>query len=230
MKKAGSAGAAVLRYILGIALFGIIFWLFTSGTRILNENNSMQREAKTALDDYIADGREFPEGEYVSLNVRWVIGPFGTLTSTSTTNGITATAGVSYYYYAVLEDATVMAIKTENREERAVLDEMSEWLMSVDGYPMNGKTHKLQGKLIKLQDGDMKKIFREGIQSIFSISPDDPSVRYLVLDTTAGRGDLYFIIIFSLAAVAVVIMLIRRSRKKRLEAENTEAVSETQSF
>ncbi|MBR5380195.1 MAG: hypothetical protein IK140_06640 [Clostridia bacterium] len=69
-------GKRILGAIVGIIAVGLIAWLVTNGTRFLNANNSMQREAKTALEDYIDGNQDFPMNEYVSLEARWVIGPF----------------------------------------------------------------------------------------------------------------------------------------------------------
>ena len=47
MKK---VGGAILRAIIAILLVGGIGFLVTNGTRLINENNSMQKEAKIALE------------------------------------------------------------------------------------------------------------------------------------------------------------------------------------
>ena len=203
-----------LRLILGVIVVGVVAFMFTNGTRFLNENNSMQRKAQIELEDYIDSGKEFPVGKYVSLEVRWVLGPFATETSTSTTNGIEATSSVVDYYFLVLEDGTVMALATQNKNEKATLNRMSDWLFSVDGYPMNGETIRLQGELRKLTGDDMLKLYRDHLRSIFGLSQDDPAVRYLVLDTTAGRETLY-IIIFGALAVLILIYVVKRKSKKR---------------
>lgn len=211
---AKNTGMAVLRTVIAVVLVGAAAFLFTTGSRWLNENNPLQRSAKIALDDYVNSAKEFPAGEYVSLNTRWVIGPFATETSTSTTNGIKATSGVAYYYFLVLEDETVMAAKTENVREREVLDRMSDWLLAVDGYPMNGETLTLQGKLSKMTDKDTVRLYNENLYSVFGLSANDPAVRYLVLDTTAGRGAIYFIIAGGAAVLILAFVLIGKNRKK----------------
>ena len=211
---AKNTGLAVLRTVIAVVLVGAAAFLLTTGSRWLNENNSMQRGAKIALDDYVNGAREFPVGEYVSLNARWVIGPFATETTTSTTNGIKATSGVAYYYFLVLEDQTVMAAKTENVREREALDRMSDWLLDADGYPMNGETITLQGKLSKMTDKDTVRLYNEDLRSVFGLSANDPAVRYLVLDTTAGRGAVYFIIAGCAAALILAFVLISRMKKK----------------
>ena len=153
-------GKRILGAIVGIIAVGLIAWLVTNGTRFLNANNSMQREAKTALEDYIDGNQDLPMNEYVSLEARWVIGPFAEETTTSTTNGIKATSGVSEYYFVVLKDMSFMALKTENTREIETLDRMTDWLLGVDGFPMNGETLKVQGKLKKMTDNDLLSLYR----------------------------------------------------------------------
>ena len=213
MKKR-NFGSIILRYVIGFLVIGAFGFVLTNGTRFLNENNSMQREAKIALEDYISTGRDLPIGEYVSLEARWVLGPFATETSTSSTNGIKATSGVAYYYFLLLEDETVMALKTENLQEREVLDRMSDWLVSVDGFPMNGETLKVQGKLTDMKDKDLTAMYKEYLSDIFDLQPDDPTVRYLVLDTSSGREQLYLIIVAGIVLLVLAVVFIRRGKKK----------------
>ena len=207
-------GKTLLRYIVAILVIGVAAFLLTNGTRFLNENNTMQQEAKIALEDYISSGKEFPTGEFVSLNARWVLGPFATETSTSTTNGIQATSGVAYYYFLVLEDETLMALKAENTKECETLNRMSDWLLEQDGFPRNGETLKVQGKLTALKDAELKEMYHNDALSIFGLSAGDPALRDLVLDTTAGREMLYYIIFGAVIVLILGFILFRRSRKK----------------
>ena len=211
-------GKRILTAIAGIVAVGLIAWLVTNGTRYFNEHNSMQREAKIALEDYIQSGKDFPVNEYVSLEARWVIGPFAEETSTSTTNGIKATSGVAEYYFVVLEDGTYMALKTENAKEIETLDRMTDWLLSVEGYPMKGETLKVQGKLREIKDKDLLSLYRTNILSVFGISASDPSVRFLYLDTTTGREAPYYIIGGVIAAAIIVLIIANKSKKKKLQA------------
>ena len=216
-------GKRILGAIVGIIAVGLIAWLVTNGTRFLNANNSMQREAKTALEDYIDGNQDFPMNEYVSLEARWVIGPFAEETTTSTTNGIKATSGVSEYYFVVLKDMSFMALKTENTREIETLDRMTDWLLGVDGFPMNGETLKVQGKLKKMTDKDLLSLYRTNLMSVFSVSSTDSAVRYVYLDTTAGREAPYLIIGGVIAVGVIALILYNRSRKKKLEAEQAAA-------
>lgn len=216
----------VLTFVLSVIAVGVVGFFATSGFRFVSEHNTIQREAKISLEDYIRDGKEFPKGEYVSLEVRWVLGPYATETKTETTNGISATAGVANYYYLVLEDHTVMTLKVENAQEKATLDRMSEWLQNVSGYPMDGETLKVQGKLYAMTSTDLISLYRKYLQRTFGLSDDDPAVRYLVLDTTAGRGQLYIMI--GGVAVGLALILIIRSRiKKKRERQAVPPSAET---
>ena len=79
MKK---VGGAILRAVVIILLVGGIGFLVTNGIRLFDEHNSMQKEAKIALEDSLSSGQELPVGEYVSYEARWVLGPFATETET----------------------------------------------------------------------------------------------------------------------------------------------------
>ena len=205
------AGKSILYYIIGFILIGVVGFLFTNGSRYIDEHNNMQKEAKIALEDYTSTGRAFPVGEYVSYEARWVIGPFATETQSSTTNGVKATSGVSSYYYLVLDDATLMAVKVNNAKDLETLEQMSNWLSSVQGFPTNGKTLKLQGDLREMTDQKVLSYYREGALSIFGLPSSDPAVRYLLLDTTAGREGIYLIIF---GVIGLIVLAVVLSKKK----------------
>lgn len=222
MKKFGTA---LLRAVVIILLVGGIGFLVTNGMRLINENNGMQKEAKIALEDYFGSGQDLPVGEYVSYEARWVLGPFATETETSSTNGITATAGVRSYYYLILDEGdtlSLMALEVENAKENETLERMSDWLMGVDGFPYGGETLKVQGKLEEMKDAELRRYFSEDLQEIFGLSPNDPAVRYLVLDTTEGRDGI-FLIVAAVAVAALLIVVIVKKAKKKAPAPVTDA-------
>ena len=211
-------GGSILTYILVFLLIGGVGFLVTNGTRLIGENNSMQKEAKIALEDYVSTGKELPVGEYVSYEVRWVLGPFATETETSTTNGIKATAGVNSYYFLFLDepgdDLSVMALEVKNAKDIEALDQMSSWLENVDGFPYNGKTLKVQGTLKEMKDTELISIYNSDVLSWLGVSSSDPAVRHLILDTTAGRGGLYGIIFGAAAVLVLAAVFYSRAKKK----------------
>ena len=157
MKK---VGGAILRAVVIILLVGGIGFLVTNGIRLFDEHNSMQKEAKIALEDSLSSGQELPVGEYVSYEARWVLGPFATETETHSTNGISATLSELSYYYLILEEddgLSLMALKAQNAQVNETLERMSDWLMSVDGFPYGGETLKVQGKLEEMKDTELRR-------------------------------------------------------------------------
>ena len=211
---------SILRAVVIILLVGGIGFLVTNGTRLFHERSSMQKEAKIALEDYLSSGRDLPVGEFVSYEVRWVIGPFAEETETSTTNGISATAGVRSYYYLILDEGdslSLMSLEVENAKDNETLERMSDWLLGVDGYPYGGETLKLQGKLTEMKDEELRRYYTSDLQQIFGLSPNDPEVRYLVLDTTAGRDGI-FLIVAAVAVAALLIVVVAKKAKKKTPA------------
>ena len=214
MKK---VGGALLRAVVIILLVGGIGFLVTNGIRLFDEHNSMQKEAKIALEDSLSSGQELPVGEYVSYEARWVLGPFVTETETNSTNGISATLSELSYYFLILEEddgLSLMALKAQNAQVNETLERMSDWLMSVDGFPYGGETLKVQGKLEEMKDTELRRYFSEDLQEIFGISPNDPAVRYLVLDTTEGRDGILLILAAAAVALLLIVVIIKKAKKK----------------
>ena len=214
MKKTGST---ILRYLIAIVLVGVAGFLVTTGFRFLNAHNAMQKEAKIALEDSLSSGQELPVGEYVSYEARWVLGPFVTETETNSTNGISATLSELSYYFLILEEddgLSLMALKAQNAQVNETLERMSDWLMSVDGFPYGGETLKVQGKLEEMKDTELRRYFSEDLQEIFGISPNDPAVRYLVLDTTEGRDGILLILAAAAVALLLIVVIIKKAKKK----------------
>jgi len=208
--------SSIFAYIFYIVVSIGVFYLLSNVGNWIHQNDSLQRNASISLNALIDSQQPLPEGEFVSLDTRWVIGPIATETSTSSwgsSDGLTATTGVDYYYYAILEDGTIMAIQTSNSKEVETLDRMSEWLLDVYGYPMDGETILLQGKLKQMTEREIISIYNEYLY-IFELEPNDPSVHYLILDTTAGRiGNV--LVIGAVVALIAIVVLVRVSAKKK---------------
>ena len=211
-----NVGKSILVYVVVFALIALLGVMVTSGSRYINEHAS-QRDAKIALEDYLSTGRQLPVGKYVSYQARWVLGPFATKTSTSTTNGATATSGVSSYYYLFLEEPdglSVMVMEVNNVKENQTLEQMSDWLMSVDGFPYGGPTAKVQGTLRELNETKLRNLYIDDLRTNLGLSSDDPAVRYLLLDTTDGRGGIYLVLFGSAAALILIAVLVHKAKNK----------------
>lgn len=216
--------APVLRYIIAAVAFVLVVSGLTMLFRYINEHNDSQRTAEIALEDYIGTDKEFPVGKFVSVEARWVLGPFAEETSTTSSYGIETTSGVCEYYFLVLEDMSVMAIKTQNLQEIETLNRMSEWLMKRIGYPKTGETIRLQGKLTKLTNSQLLSFYREDAADAFRLSATDPALRALVLDTTAGRESVYIYLGVAWMALLFGGLVWRHSKKKRQAAQERAAL------
>lgn len=111
---------------------------------------------------------------------------------------------------------TLMTVKSANKAEVETLDRMSEWLLGVDGFPTNGETFTLQGKLEKMTQSDLLKEYKSNL-SIFGLTENDPDVRYLVLDTTEGREGMYIGIVIVVAAIVIALVIRSRGKKKKAQ-------------
>ena len=109
---------------------------------------------------------------------------------------------------------SLMALKAQNAQVNETLERMSDWLMSVDGFPYGGETLKVQGKLEEMKDTELRRYFSEDLQEIFGISPNDPAVRYLVLDTTEGRDGILLILAAAAVALLLIVVIIKKAKKK----------------
>ena len=78
----------------------------------------------------------------------------------------------------------------------------------------NGETLKVQGKLEEMKDTELRRYFSEDLQEIFGISPNDPAVRYLVLDTTEGRDGILLILAAAAVALLLIVVIIKKAKKK----------------
>ena len=229
-KKSGCVGS-FMRYILYTVIAVCVFYAVTYAGNWLNANNDTQKQAEISLNAALENGDVMPVGEYVSLKARWIIGPYATQTEYREMNfggsgdGLKATTRETEYYYVILEDSTFMSVATANDKEKETLNRMTDWLLNVDGYPMDGETITLQGKLDTLKDEELLGFYREYFPQIFGIPEDSPLVRTIVLDTTAGRENGQIAGTVAIVAVVAVIVLLkmRRNKKKSKPVVNNEA-------
>ena len=69
-------------------------------------------------------------------------------------------------------------------------------------------------KLEEMKDTELRRYFSEDLQEIFGISPNDPAVRYLVLDTTEGRDGILLILAAAAVALLLIVVIIKKAKKK----------------
>jgi hypothetical protein len=221
-------GSSCLLIIVGILLVGMLGYGATTLFRTAGENNNNQRKADVSLNDYVAKGRDLPVGKYVSLDVRFVGGPYATNTHTETTNWIfTATSAVDNYYAVMLDDGTIMAVCASNKAEKEKLDKLVEWWNSVEGMPMTGEVLHLQGDLKEMtekndNERDLMDYYKSFLRQA-NVSLSSPKVHYLVLDTRAGRDSIWMWIGGGVLVLILILWIRSRSKKKKAAASSAEA-------
>ena len=119
-----------------------------------------------------------------------------------------------------------MSLEVENAQDNQTLERMSDWLLGVDGFPYGGETLKVQGKLEEMKDAELRDMYSSDLQEIFGLSPKDPAVRYLVLDTTAGRDGIFLIAAAAAVAALLIVLVVRKARKKSAPAASVPAAED----
>lgn len=219
-KKKSGCGGAILAMMIRVLIGVGIFFLLTAGINWVNQNNNMQRKADTYLNDIVSVGGMAEKGDYVRLSTRWVYGPFAEETQTysygsrSSSSGLTATVNTIQYYYVWLDDGSIMAIKTSNADEIEALDRMSNWFLSVDGFPTTGEVLTLNGTLKEIKAGDLKGYYADGL-GLFGRDVFSEDVHLLMLDTSTGREMFYILLVGAAVIVIVVLVVVSKSKKKR---------------
>lgn len=220
-KKSSGCGGAFLSLILRVVIGIVIFFLFTGGASMLSKYNGLQREANISLNAVVRGGGSPSVGSYVQMHVRWAAGPFATETSTysygsrySSSSGLTSTVSEKKFYYLILDDGTVMALETTNAQEIEALDRINTWLMGVNGFPDNGEMFTVQGEIKLLDDYEIRSYFDKHLES-FGLASGGPNIRYLTLDTTAGREMLYIVLGGAAALLVIVLIIVSVVKKKK---------------
>ena len=217
-------GGSFLGLIIGIVILGLVGWGLTNLYRTIDENNNSQKQADISLNEYVDSGKDLPVGEYVSLDVRFVAGPYATNTHTETTNYIfTATTAEDDYYVVMLEDNSIISVCTANKAEKEKLNKLAEWWNSVDGTPMTGEVVRLQGDLKEMgkssdNEKELMDYYKSFLQSA-DVSPYDQRVHYVYLDTKTGRTSYIGWVIGGAAVLILILWFRSRSKKKKAAAD-----------
>ncbi len=220
-------GKNFITLIITFILIGVIGSLGTSLFRYIEDHNGNQKEAKISLNELIKEGKDIPTGEYVGVDVRWVLGPYATNTETVQRNGIKTTSSVENYYYLILDDMTIMSVKSRNADEVAKMDAMTKWLTNVDGFPTDGEVLHLQGNIEKITNSELLKYFDENLNWL-GLTKSSAQVKHLNLNTTVGRSGVYVWVFAAVAVVVIVIIVMRRKKKKQEEMDMMEQMQQTE--
>ena len=197
----------------GIIAFAALIVLMVMG----GDNDPLRQRAKLRLEEYVDKGEALPLGKYVSVDARWVLGPFAVEASMEDSGDGVNDEDASYYYYLRLKDGSVIALKSKHKDELKALDRMSEWLMQTPLYPLNGETLHLQGKLKEFPNARLTQLFDESFEDAFGVKPQDKA-RYVLMDTNAGYEPMILWMVLSGGALGAGIGLLIQWRRKKKAA------------
>lgn len=218
--KGGAAGFIILRAVLGLLLVVI----FAAGSNFLHANSKLLRRTKTQdLNAIIQNGEDLPEGEFVSLKVRFPLGQYAEQSHELTYGGSDSgfTSGMDYYYLIFLEDYTFLSVKVSNNEDIRALDNLYDELNameSIGSFDDLSNYVELSGKLEKMTDSELISYYKEGV-SYLDVDENSEYVRLYELDTTAIPTQNIIILVVCVAAVIGAVYLIFRLQKKKKKEE-----------
>ena len=196
---------------------GIIAFAALIVLMVMSGDDPLRQRAKLRLEEYVDKGEALPLGKYVSVDARWVLGPFAVEASMEDSGDGVNDEDASYYYYLRLKDGSVIALKSKHKDELKALDRMSEWLMQTPLYPLNGETLHLQGKLKGFPNARLTQLFDESFEDAFGVKPQDKA-RYVLMDTNAGYEPMILWMVLSGGALGTGIGLLIQWRRKKKDA------------
>ena len=218
--KGGTALFLILRVVLGF----ILVVVFAAGSNFLHANSKLLRKTKTKdLNAIIQNGEELPEGEFVSLKVRFPLGQYAEQSHELTYGGSDSgfTSGMDYYYLIFLEDYTFLSVKVSNNEDIRALDNLYDELNameSIGSFDDLSNYVELSGKLEKMTDSELISYYKEGV-SYLDVDENSEYVRLYELDTTAIPTQNIIILVVCVAVLIGAFMLFFRLRKKKNKEE-----------
>ncbi len=211
----------ILRYLLMFVIGIGVFYGTTAISRWFNENNNAQKAASYSLNTIFENDQTHPIGEYVSLEVQAVFGPYATLTQTRETEySLSSVVKEKEYYLVLLESGDLLTVATSNADEKQALAQMCEWASTVEDPEalFDGDSLILQGELMIMSEPKLINIYN-GVLRDLGLSTRDEGVTMLIVDTDAGRGAGYVLPIVAVIAVIVIIIIISKRRKAKKEEE-----------
>jgi len=222
--KGGAAGFIILRAVLGLLLVVV----FAGVSNFLHANSKLLRRTKTQdLNEIIQNGEDLPEGEFVSLKVRFPLGQYAEESHKLTYGGSSSsgdggfTSGMDYYYLVFLEDYTFLSVKVSNNEEVKALDTLYDDLNameSINSFDDLSNYVELSGRLEKMTDSELIGYYKEAV-SYLDVDENSEYVRMYELDTTAIPTQNIVILVVCAAVLIGAIMLFFRLRKKKNKEE-----------
>lgn len=224
MAKNGGFGGRILGYLVYIIVGIVIIAIFSGGQNWLHQHNGFLRQGDApSLNEMRARGEDFPEGQFVSLEVKGVLGNYATNTSSTETHGAKFQTGMDYYYLVVLDDLTVMTVIASDEEDIRQLDALVEAVSNYDSdispfadpeFP----SYTITGKVEELTNKDILRYFDEAL-AYGGLNDAYLTITHYAVNASAVRTDRVLLcIVLPIAALILIAILIHR-RNKRIRDE-----------
>ena len=222
-------------YVLYIVIAVIGMALFSGAQNLLHQNPQLfQGGEMIDLNEYVAEGKEFPEDEFARLEVKVVAGPYATYTTSNESRfGTTFKSGEDYFYVVLLEDMRLMTVSVSNPQDIAAMDELAEAGDRYEGdkgifREADFPSHTLTGKLKTMTNEELIGYYHSAIKAA-GVSPQLVNVTLLELDTSAVRAEKVLLYVggpVALAAIVIILLAVRSRKKRREEEEHQRRMAE----
>ena len=174
------------------------------------------------LNEYTAEGRAPEEGEYATLNVRFVLGNYA---ETKHTYGFIP-IGTEQHYAIILEDGSIMSLTVKSGSDidklEAMVDPTWAYLTEAGEYPL--ASLELTGK-VKNMDSKVRGFYKDALNKVGATTSVFPNIYELTLDATDSRLFCFIIAGVLLLLAIGCIALVFASKKKLKELKNIQAIA-----
>lgn len=223
MAKNGGFGGRILGLLVYIIVGIVIIAIFSGGQNWLHQHNGFLRQGDApSLNEMRARGEDFPEGQFVSLEVKGVLGSYATNTSSTETHGAKFQTGMDYYYLVLLDDFTLMTVIACDQEDIRQLDALVEAVNDYSGNTLftdpSFPSYTITGKVQELTNKDVLRYFNEAL-GYAGLNNAYFTVTHYAVNASDVRTDRVLLyIVLPIAALILIAILIHR-RNKRIRDE-----------
>ncbi len=174
------------------------------------------------LNSSASQGQAPVNGDYATLNVRFVLGNYA---ETKHTYGFIP-IGTEQHYAIILDDGSIMSLTLKNKSDIEQLEAMVnptwDYLTNNGEYPL--ASIEMTGK-IKSMDSKVRGYFKEALNKAGATTAVFPNIYELTLDATDSRLFCFLVTGFLLLLAAGCFALVMASKKKLREFKNIQSIA-----
>ena len=174
------------------------------------------------LNSSAAQGIAPVNGDYATLNVRFVLGNYA---ETKHTYGFIP-IGTEQHYVVILDDGSLMSLTLKNKSDieqlEAMVDPTWAYLTEDGDYPL--ASIEMTGK-IKNMDSEVRGFYKEALNKVGATTAVFPNIYELTLDATDSRLFCFLVTGFLLLLAVGCFVLVMASKKKIREFKNIQAIA-----